>query len=131
MKTPYPISRPAAALSTALLAALLTTTAAYASERASAEPMAVAEAAVQHASTSGTRDNAAAELKIAEDKLASARSAVAARHYERANQLAAEAGVDAQVAELTAQSVRSHKAAQESQDAARALDEELARKATR
>ena len=92
------------------------------------EAMAVAEAAVQRASTANTREMAPAELGIAVDKLARARSAVVAGDPERARRLADEATLDAQLAELRAQSARSALAARESQDAARVLREEIARK---
>ncbi|HEU0199944.1 MAG TPA: DUF4398 domain-containing protein, partial [Burkholderiaceae bacterium] len=95
------------------------------------EQMAVAEAAVQHANTRSTSESAARELQVATDKLASARQAVINKDYERARQLAEQAEVDAQVAVLHAQSARSRKAAQESQDAARALGEEINRKTPR
>lgn len=102
-----------------------------ASTPAPSEQMAVAEAAVQRASTSGTRESAASELQVATDKLAGARQAVTNKDYDRARQLAEQAEVDAQVAEVHAQSERSRKAAQESQDAARALREEINRKTVR
>ena len=95
------------------------------------EQMAVAESAVQRASTSSTSESAAGELQIAVAKLTSARQAVTNKDFERARQLAEEAEVDAQVAELHAQSTRSRKAAQESQEAARVLREEINRKITR
>ena len=94
------------------------------------EQMAVAEASVKHASTTSTSDNAAGPLQIAVSKLDAARAAVAAKNYAQAKKLAEQADVDAQVAELHAQSVRSGKAAQESQDAERVLREELNRKTT-
>ena len=112
----------------ALAASLLITVGSFAATPVSAEQMAVAEAAIQHANTSSTSENAPAELQIAIAKLASARQAVINRDYDRAKQLAAEVEVDAQVAELRAQAVRSRKAAQESQDAARVLREEINRK---
>ena len=93
--------------------------------------MAVAEAAVQQANNSSTAQGAPRELQVAITKLASAREAVAAKDYDRATRLAEQAQVDAQVAELHAQAVRSRKAAQESQDAARVLREELSRKTPR
>jgi len=102
-----------------------------ASTPAPSEQMAVAEAALQRASSSGTSENAASELQIATDKLAGARQAVTNKDYERARQLAEQAELDAQVAELHAQSERSRKAAQESEDAARALREEINRKTVR
>jgi hypothetical protein len=95
------------------------------------EQMAVAEAALKRADTSATHENAAGELQIATAKLAGARQAVNSKEYEQAKRLAEEAQVDAQVAELRAQSVSSRKAAQESQDAARVLREEINRKTVR
>lgn len=93
--------------------------------------MAVAEAAVQQANSSSTAAGAPGELQVAIAKLASAREAVAAKDYDRATRLAEQAQVDAQVAELHAQATRSRKAAQESQDAARVLREEISRKTPR
>ena len=90
--------------------------------------MAVAEAAVQHATTTSTSENAPGELQIATAKLAAAHDAFARKDMVRAAQLADETEVDAQVAELHAQSVRTAKAAAETQDAARVLSEELNRK---
>ena len=94
----------------------------------STEPMAAAETAVQHATTTSTNENAPAQLALATTKLADARKAAAAKDYARATMLAEEVQVDAQNAEAHAQAVRSQKAAQESQDAARALVEEANRK---
>jgi hypothetical protein len=102
-----------------------------ASTPAPSAQMAVAEASVQQANTASTRENAPAELQIAIDKLASARQAMTRKDYELAAQLADQAHVDAQVAEMHAQSARSRKAAQESQEAARALREESNRKTVR
>lgn len=92
------------------------------------EQMAVAEASVLHATTTSTSESAGVELQIATAKLVSARQALNSKDYDRARQLAEQADVDAQVAELRAQSARSRKAAKESQDAARALREEISRK---
>jgi len=92
------------------------------------EDLAVAEAAVQRASTATTRETAAPELKVAVDKLASARSALAAGDRTAARQWAQQATLDAQVAELRAQSARSTKAANESEAAAAVLREEINRK---
>ena len=92
------------------------------------EQMAVAEAAVSRASTANTGESAEAELRVAVDKLAAARAALARGEPALARRLAEQAELDAQVAELHAQSVRSRKAAQESEDAARALRDEINRK---
>ncbi len=91
------------------------------------EKMAVANAAVQHANTADTSKNAGGELGVATTKLASAQRAMTAENYDLAGRLADETVVDAQVAELHAQSVRSRTAAVETQDAARALREEINR----
>ncbi len=95
------------------------------------QQMAVAEATVKHANTNSTNENAAGELQIAIAKLANAREAMTSKDYRRAGQLAEQAELDAQVAELHAQSTSSRKAAQESQDAARVLREEINRKTVR
>lgn len=95
------------------------------------DKMAVAEAAILRASTSGTSVDAARELQLATDKLTAARQAMSSKEYERAGQLAEQATVDAQAAEIHAQSARSRKAAQETQDAARVLREEMNRKTVR
>jgi hypothetical protein len=86
--------------------------------------MAVAEASVQRADTSNTRASAPGELQIAVAKLASAQQAAARNDYVLAGQLAEQAEVDAQVAILHAETVRSKRSAQESLDAADALREE-------
>lgn len=110
------------------LAAGLATLAGCASTPKPTEQLAVAEAAVQRASTTSTSENSAVELKVATNKLASARQAMAAKDYELARQLAEQATVDAEVADLRAQSARSRLAAQESDAAARVLREETSRK---
>ena len=117
-------------LSTALAISAVLMLGACASTPPPTEQMAVAEAALLRANTTGTSENAVVELQTASAKLASAREAMAAKDYARARQLAEQAQVDAQVAELHAQSTRSRKAAQDSQDAARVLTEELNRKTT-
>jgi hypothetical protein len=113
------------------LAAGLVVLGGCASTPAPTEQIAVAEAAVQRASTTSTSDNAAAELKVATNKLASARQAMASKDYELARRLAEQAEVDAEVADLRAQAARSRLAAQESQDASRVLLEETNRKTVR
>lgn len=95
------------------------------------ELMAVAEAAVQRASTASTGESAPAELRLANAKLAEARSAIKAGDTERGRRLAVEATVDAEAAEMRAQAERSSKAARDSEDAARVLREELSRKTTK
>ena len=113
------------------LATSLAVVAGCASVPEPSDKMAVAEAAILRASTSGTSADAARELQLATDKLTAARQAMNSKEYERAGQLAEQATVDAQAAEIHAQSARSRKAAQETQDAARVLREEMNRKTVR
>ncbi len=89
--------------------------------------MAVAEAAVERVNTPTISKSAPGELQIAIAKLASAKQALLSNKRELAGQLAEEATLDAQVAEHRALSVDSRIAAQESQDAARVLREEINR----
>jgi len=132
MNSPSRYSQRRSAWSLILISSPLLLLAACASAPPEAsQKMAVAEASVQHASNSNTSESAAVELQIAVNKLASARQAAANMDYERAQMLAEEAEVDAQVAELHAQSVRSRTAALESQEAARALRNEINRKSLR
>lgn len=93
--------------------------------------LAVAEAAVQGANTPDTARLAGAQLQLAVGKLSAARAAQTAKDYAGARRLADEAQVDAQAAVAHAQSARSQQASAESQAAARALDEEAARRTPR
>ena len=125
------IQNPAAAVVLTLASSLVIALGGCASAPVPLEQLAVAEASVQHANTTSTSENAAGELQLATSKLASARQAVASKDNERAKQLAEQVEVDALVAEMRAQAARSDKAAKESQEAARVLREEIARKAPR
>ena len=131
MKQLFILFRPAAVTALALVSAVVLLDSGCASTPMPVEQMAVAEAAVQRASTASTRESAPLDLSLATAKLASARSAVAAGDADRARMLADEATADAQVAEMRAQSVRASKAARESEDAARVLREEISRKTPR
>ncbi len=119
---------PSTALRLALAGLAAAGLAACASAPVPNEQLAVAEAAVQRANSTGTQELAAVQLQRASGKLASAREAMGSKDYERARRLAEQAEADALVAESHAMSARSRLAAQESQDAARVLREELARK---
>ena len=131
MKTlPYSPSL-AAVFALTLVLSLFVVLTGCATEPVSSQPMAVAEAAVQRADTSSTKESAPGELQVANAKLARARQAVTDKDYERAKQYAEEAQVDAQVAELHAQSERSRKAARESQNAARDMGDEINRQIVR
>lgn len=129
--TPCRNPRPTRGTAALALLATLTMLAACAGTPEPTTEMALAEAAVTRASSQATQEAAGAELRVATDKLAQARSASAAGDQDRARRLAEQAVLDAQVAELHAQSVRSRRAAQETDDAARALREEINRKTAR
>lgn len=119
------------AVSTLVMTLLIALPAIAATPLSLSEKMAVAEAAVQQVNTTSNAENAANELQVATAKLMSARKALADRDYLRAEQLAEQAQVDALVAQRHAEAERSRKAAQESQDAARVLSEEINRPAAR
>jgi hypothetical protein len=93
--------------------------------------LAAAESAVENANTASTQENAATELRVATDKLASAQRAARDKQPALALQLAQQAELDAQVAVLSARSARALKSAQESQEAARILQQEMQRSSTR
>lgn len=122
------IKLPAAAARSLLAGALVLAVAGCASLPPPTAQLAVAEASVNRADTSNTRASAPGELQIAVAKLASAQQAAAREDYVLAAQLAEQAEVDAQVAMLHAERVRSQRSAQESLDAAEALREESRRR---
>lgn len=93
--------------------------------------LAAAETALQRATTAATAADAPVELRVATDKLAAARAAVTAGDTDRARALSEQVAIDSRVAELHADAVRSARAAKETQDAARALSEEIQRKPIR
>lgn len=130
MKTLYS-TRPGVAACALAMAGSMLLLGACASVPVSTQPLAVAEASVQHASTADTSADAPRELQVATGKLAAAREAEARRDHKRASQLAEQAELDAQVAELHAQTVRAERAAAETQEANRVLEEELSRTSAR
>lgn len=87
-----------------------------------------ARAAVARAAAAGGSEIAPAELKLAEGKLNSAEQAMVAEDYPRAMRLAEQAQVDAALAEARVLATKAQKASTESQDANRALREEMGRK---
>jgi hypothetical protein len=93
------------------------------------EQMAVSAAAIQNAAAAGATEFAPAELALARDKMNRATQAAAADEPVRAMALAQQAQADAKLAQAKAESVKSKKAADALDEAARALREEMARKA--
>ena len=93
------------------------------------EQIAVSKAAVAHANNAATAEFAPVELQSAKDKLARAEQAMVKEDYALAKQLADEALADARLAEAKSETAQAQKAARDSQDASRALSEEINRKA--
>lgn len=92
------------------------------------ETISNAEMAINVAKESNAVINAPLELKIAEDKLISARIAVDKEDFENARRLAEQALADAKLAETKSLSIKSKKRAQEMQDSINALKSEIERK---
>jgi hypothetical protein len=109
------------------IAATVVALAAYATSPLADQNIAVAKASVQRAEASGAPEFAPLEMASARDKLARAEKANADRDLLPAAQLAEQADIDAQLAEATAQQVRSHKAAMEFDASMQALRTESLR----
>jgi len=124
MDTRYKL--PQAAMALTLLAAA----AAYASNPAPEETIAVATAAVERAEQAGAPQAAPVELAAARDKLARAQKANAEHQRKSALALADQATLDAQIAEATAQKDRAAKAAAEFDASMLALRQESNRNTT-
>jgi len=92
------------------------------------DQLAVSTAAVASAVSAGGGQFAAADLKMARDKMDRANLAMTAKDYELARSLAQEAQVDARLAEARANSTKAQKAADELQEGRRVLREEMDRK---
>ena len=92
------------------------------------EQIAVAKVAVANAVDAGAPEFAPAEMRIAQEKLDSANKAMAEKEYERAQWMAEQAQVDAQLAGSKARAAKAQKASLASQEDSRVLREELNRK---
>lgn len=75
--------------------------------------MATAQASIAQAETAGAVQQAPVELLSARDKFGRAQAAVREERYEQARRLAAQAEVDAELAERKARAVKAQAAAQE------------------
>ena len=87
-----------------------------------------AEAAINDAQSSQARSHAPLQLKLAEEKLAQARTEFENENYQRANWLAEEAIADANLAEAKSQSASTQQTVQQLQDTIQALQQEIQRK---
>jgi Domain of unknown function (DUF4398) len=92
------------------------------------EQMAVSTSAVDRATSAGGADYAPIELRAAQDKLASANSAMSDNDYTKARRLASEAQVDANLADVKARSAKAQKAVQDTKEGLRVLQGEINRK---
>lgn len=101
---------------------------ACASTPAPTEQLAVSTAAVADATSAGAAVWAPTELGSARDKLQRANTAMTAKDYDSARTLAKEAQADAQLADAKVSAGKARKAADEVQDASRALRDEMNRK---
>lgn len=100
-----------------------------ASTSAPTEQMVVSKTAVSNASAAGANEFAPIQYKSAMDKMAGAEQAMAAKDYERAQQLAEQAEVDAKLAAAMARSAKAQKAADALQENIRVLRQEIDRQA--
>jgi len=91
------------------------------------QDIAQAEAAISEAQRSEARTHAPLELRLAEDKLSRARSALDNNEYRQAQWLAEEALADADVAEAKAQSARTRGTVEQLQDTIQTLQSEIQR----
>ena len=102
--------------------------AACASEKTPATAdVAVSRAAVANATSAGAADLAPEEMKSAREKMMRANQALAAKDYKLAQDLAAQAQADAQLAQSKANSAKATTAADELQQSIRVLRDEVNR----
>ncbi|MFY3385837.1 DUF4398 domain-containing protein [Paracidovorax sp. MALMAid1276] len=115
-----------------LALALLGTLAACSSTPAPTAQMAVTRTTVDRvAATPAVAANAPVELQRSREKLIQAERAMANKDYTAARRLAAEAEVDARVAETRADAARNATSLAQVQDSIRALQEEIQRRSPR
>jgi hypothetical protein len=89
--------------------------------------VAVSRNAVENATAAGAAELAPAEMASARDKMLAANQALAAKDYDRARDLAAQAQADAKLAQSKASSEKATAAANTLQEDIRVLREELDR----
>jgi len=89
--------------------------------------VAVSRAAVANATSAGAADLAPEEMKSAREKMMRANQALAAKDYKLAQDLAAQAQADAQLAQSKANSAKATAAADELQQSIRVLRDEVSR----
>lgn len=93
------------------------------------EQLAVSGAAVTNATNAGATEFASVEMKAAQDKLAAANKAMAAKQYQKALTLAEQAQADAQLATVKTRAAKAQKAVTALDEGTRVLHEEMNRNA--
>jgi Skp family chaperone for outer membrane proteins len=111
-------------------AVLLGLTACASDKTPATADVAVSRAAVASATSAGAADLAPAEMQSAREKMLRANKALEAKDYKLAQDLAAQASADAQLAQSKANSTKATAAADELQQSIRVLREELNRNST-
>ncbi len=111
-------------------AVLLGLTACASDKTPATADVAVSRAAVANATSAGAADLAPAEMQSAREKMMRANKALEAKDYKLAQDLAAQASADAQLAQSKANSSKATAAADELQQSIRVLREELNRNST-
>ena len=89
--------------------------------------MALANSALKNAETSGARDYAPIELRLAREKTAAADAAMAKKEYARAKLLTSQAQVDSELARAAADAEKSRLALKEAQDNIQMIRQEATR----
>jgi len=89
--------------------------------------LALANSALKNAESSGAREYAPIELRIAREKKAAADAAMAKKDYSRARVLTSQAQVDAELARAAADAEKSRLALKEAQDNIQMIRQEVTR----
>lgn len=92
--------------------------------------LALADSALKSAETSGAREYAPIELRVAREKKSAADTAMSQKKYSRAQRLTEQARVDAELARATAEAEKSRLALKEAQDNIEMIRDEATRTST-
>ncbi len=90
--------------------------------------LALANSALKNAESSGAREYAPIELRVAREKKAEADAAMAKKNYSRARILTSQAQVDSELARAAADAEKSRLALKEAQDNIQMIRQEVSRK---
>jgi major membrane immunogen (membrane-anchored lipoprotein) len=96
-------------------------------KKLSAMQIETTSATVKQAEEAGARDFAPIELRLAEQKLEKARSALKNKEYDRALRLSQQSEVDAGLAEAKSRTAKAEKAVDELQQSIRTIQSEINR----